>query len=504
MEFAGVAFAAVSALALAFSNLGVPSLWHDELIHVYVGKKIIETGLPLLLSGRVFTNGTAYNYLLAGVIAAFGDGEVAVRSIAAVFGVINILSTYRLLRPLIGAPAAVLAMVLMAWSPWQLAWARQARFYMLHQTTYLVIIACVMRYVDAGDRRATGKWAMAIVAAYVAGLLAGPQTIFFLGPIGVYATCLAIAERRLLSKHTALLALCGVLGACTLLGYYLTLPKAEHDAIFREALRTKTQQGALVDHDQTDSLYYFRFFTNNLGIGFFALAVVGAGLLLARGDRRGLLVLLAFVVPLLVLNYGIPNHRRYRFLFFAYPFYTALCAYAIVRMTAFAMTARRSAWRAAAAAVLVLFAARVGLTQARLVGDCIDVARGSSTTLAVHHPAWREPCTFVRDRLDGAAVVCTTYIAALHYIGRVDNWYPSRVIVWEYIESGMEGMRTLEELQAFVRAHPRGFFVAEHRRFHMWPFFRDDLAWVEANMQRVDEASNEDITVYAWGGAVTP
>jgi len=105
----------------------------------------------------------------------------------------------------------------------------------------------------------------------------------------------------------------------------------------------------------------------------------------------------------------------------------------------------------------------------------------------------------VKQHRGDAAVVCTTFITAHHYVGRVDNWYPSRVIVWEYIESGMDGMRTLDELKAFVATHPKGYFIAEHRRFTMWPMFAEDVAWVEAHMRRIDAASNSDITVYAWG-----
>lgn len=498
VERSAVAAAAVSTAALAFANLGKPSLWHDELIHVYVAKKIIETGWPLLLSGRVFTNGTLFNYMLAGVIAVFGDGETAVRSISAVFAVINVVFTYRVLRPLVGGPAAALTALFMAWSPWQLAWARQARFYMLHQTVYLVTMWAVWRFGEA-KKESAWKWGLAAVSGYLVGLLAGPQTVFFLGPFGAYAAIRWLRDRALRSRWAALCVVCGILGAGTLLGYYLMLPKAEHDAIFKEALNTNVSDGGLVDHDQSDSLYYFRFFTNNLGTGFFILACAGSVLLVVRGGKQGLFVALALIAPLLILNFGITQHRRYRFLFFAYPFYTAACAYAAVYIAQFVAGARRSYWRMAAVAPIVLFAARLAVTQLRLVSDCLDVAAGENTTLAVHHPQWRQPCAYVREHRGDAAVICTTYIAALHYVGHIDDWYPSRVIVWEYIESGFDGMKTLDELKAFVAAHPRGYFIAEHRRFNMWPFFREDLAWVESHMKKIDGASNSDITVYAWG-----
>ncbi|MCL4694123.1 MAG: glycosyltransferase family 39 protein, partial [Candidatus Hydrogenedentes bacterium] len=130
-ERVAVALAALAALLLGFSNLAAPSLWHDELIHVFVAKGIPDHGLPLLLGGTVFTEGTLYNYLLALQILLFGDGEFAVRAPSVVFNALNVLLTYGILRRLLGGPTAVVAAVALALSPWSIAWARQARFYTL-------------------------------------------------------------------------------------------------------------------------------------------------------------------------------------------------------------------------------------------------------------------------------------------------------------------------------------------------------------------------------------
>ncbi|MBN2307691.1 MAG: hypothetical protein JXR94_01895, partial [Candidatus Hydrogenedentes bacterium] len=70
---------------------------------------------------------------------------------------------------------------------------------------------------------------------------------------------------------------------------------------------------------------------------------------------------------------------------------------------------------------------------------------------------------------------------------------------WEHIDSGLPGLAGVEELAAFMAEHPRGYFLAEWRRFGHWKFLADDVRWVEEHMIRLDDASSPDVTVYAWG-----
>jgi 4-amino-4-deoxy-L-arabinose transferase-like glycosyltransferase len=496
-EWLAVSFAASATLVLGFSNLGGPSLWHDELIHVFVAKGILEHGLPLLLGGTVFTEGTLYNYLLALQILIFGDGEFAVRAPSVLFAALNVVLIYVLCRRLLGTPTAIVAAWALALSPWSIAWARQARFYTLQQTFFLVMLYALWRATEARGRKEMFWWGAATLLGYVGGLLSGPHSIFFLAPAGAYLGIRLLQARNLKSRWTLMLAVLGLAGILTLAGYFLTLPTAEYDAIFKEA-QIGGKPPNPKDWDQSDSLYYFRFFTNNLSTGYFILACIGIVWMAGREGRRGLFAALAILVPVLVLNYLI-GYRRHRFMFFAYPFYVSAFSYAMVRLALFLTTWRRSWIRMAAAILIVVFAARLTVSTARLLEDTLQFAGGADATLAVVHPQWRKPCHYVRDRLDGAVVLCTTYITARYYVGQVDNWFPSRVVVWEVIESGLEGLSTLDDLKTYVLEHPKGYFIAEYRRFHHWPFFDEDEAWVEANMTRIDEASSDDVFVYAWG-----
>ena len=166
-----------------------------------------------------------------------------------------------------------------------------------------------------------------------------------------------------------------------------------------------------------------------------------------------------------------------------------------------------AAWGTRMAVLLVLlFTARLGVSGAKLTGDSIETARGAHTTLARRHPQWREPCLYIRAHGEDAVVVTTTYLPTLYYAGRVDNWYPAAYIGGESLESGMDGLKSLADFQRYVAEHPKGFFVAEWWRFSRNAVIKDltddlaaEVAWVEENLAKVEEASTQDVTLYAWG-----
>ena len=119
------------ALALGLSNLGTPSLWHDELIHTFVGKSIAETGRAELPSGTPYRNGTTHNVIIAVMIKMFGMSETTLRLPSVLLASINVLLIYLLTRPLLGRNTALVAAIALALSPWAIAWSREARFYTL-------------------------------------------------------------------------------------------------------------------------------------------------------------------------------------------------------------------------------------------------------------------------------------------------------------------------------------------------------------------------------------
>ncbi len=494
-ELALVAVAAALALGLGCAHLGAPSLWHDEAVQVLVAKNIAETGHAILPSGKPHPVAPVFNAILAAFIALFGDSESVVRMPSVLFGALNVILVYCIARPLLGRSTALVAAFALALSPWSLAWSRQARFYAAQQTFYLLTLCAAWRMMDRRARGVALGYGSAALTAYLLGIGTSLHSLLFLGAPGAYALFMLVAERDLRSRWTLIAAVTAAVGLLTIAAYWLTLP--EHDAtVIFGAARPEIVMG---DPDQTSAFYYFTWLRQNLSLGFLIVALAGFAIMLFREGRRGVFTALAFWIPVLALSFVIA-YRRHRFMYFAFPIYTVGCAYGIVSGIRLLWHARRSWLHTAAAVLVAVFGARLCVSAVALIRDSIVVAQGADTTLATRHPQYRKPALYVRDHLSpDIAVVADTYVTALYYIGRVDTWYPSRHLPWEAWEIGSEGLKTTEDLAAFMAQHPKGYFLAEWYRFLFFDEQKADRDWVNAHMKRVDEACSLDVTLFSWG-----
>lgn len=510
---AGVAGAVGVSLLLGFANLAVPSIWHDEAVQVIVARNLAETGRPVLPSGNVHPVAPVFNAVMAFFIKCFGDGETAVRAPAVLFGALNVLLTFCLVRVLLGRTTALVAALSLALSPWAVAWAREARFYASHQTFYLLFLwiswqlirttntGRVVLDVDEGRRgnpiRGVGLWLVAAGVLYVLSVGTSLHSVLFLGPLGAYAFLMLFLDRGKWSRWMAIVVSVATVGVTTMLVYRMTLPGADARAIFNSAgLGVHLGGSEGIEH-----LYYFRWLWQNLSVAFFALAMFGFLLMAVREGKPGVFAALGFWVPVMALTVFV-EYRRHRFMFFAYPVYVAAHSYALVELVRFAFTARRSWIRAVATTAIVIFLARTGISATRLIVDSITVARGADISLATRHPQWRKPCQYVRERLTPeTAVLTTTFMPTLYYVGRVDDWFPSGPVFYEYAEVGTNGLATTDDLAAFMAQHPNGFFLAEWFRFLHFDFQEPDREWVRTHMTFLDEASSGDVKLFAWGDA---
>lgn len=496
-EWALALLAVGASLALGFANLGGPSLWHDEAVHVIVARHIAESGESVLVGGEPYQNALAFNAILALFIRLFGESEAVVRAPSVILSAVNVLLMFLVVRGLLGRPAAVVAAFALALSPWAVSWAREARFYEFQQTLYLVLLWLVWKFMETDDRRRLYVFGAVAVLVYIASLFTSLHSVLFLSSIGVYAFAEFVRRRTWKSRGFALGVAVAVLGVASMAAYWFLLTPKDFEHVFE----TGGIGGEVKDHVRPDPLIYPRWLMLNLSLGFAICALVGFAAMTVREGRRGLFATLAFWVPLIMLTVFV-GYKRPRFLYFAFPFYVAAYSYGLVWMLSLLPAMRQSLPRLLLGLAIVVFGARLSLSAYRLTEDSIRIASGDPVTLARRHPQWREPCRYVRNNLDGAVVVTTTFMPVYYYVGQVDDWYPNRYFIGEKYESGMDGLSTVQDFADYVNAHPKGYFIAEWWRFERnREAMAEDLAWVRDNLQRIPEASSNDVTVYRWGAS---
>jgi len=124
-------------LFLMLRNLGVLSLWMDEGFHYLAARGILEHGYPLFPSGHVYWKAILYAYALAAGSFLFGLKAVTLRVIS-VFCVAGLIAlTYHVGRRYFSRTVGVLAAALLAFSAWELEYARAALYFAPLQLCYL-------------------------------------------------------------------------------------------------------------------------------------------------------------------------------------------------------------------------------------------------------------------------------------------------------------------------------------------------------------------------------
>ncbi len=168
------------AACLRFQNLGARSLWYNEAD----SSCFLDLSAPEILRRSAEDHAVhppLYFLALKGWAALFGDGEAALRSLAAIAGVAAVAGTATALRelrslderpgdgrPTARDPAPALAAALLALSPLQVHLARQVRGYSLAAALLAWAALALARALrGAGPRSWVAAAALALAAAYV-------------------------------------------------------------------------------------------------------------------------------------------------------------------------------------------------------------------------------------------------------------------------------------------------------------------------------------------------
>jgi len=132
----------VLAAALRFFQLDAQSFWNDE----GTSARVAERSLNLITAAAIGDiHPPLYYYALHFWRGVFGESEIALRSLSAIFGVILIWLIYLLGVKLFDEPVALVAAFIAALSPFQIYYSQEARSYIMlavwaAASTYFLVI----------------------------------------------------------------------------------------------------------------------------------------------------------------------------------------------------------------------------------------------------------------------------------------------------------------------------------------------------------------------------
>jgi 4-amino-4-deoxy-L-arabinose transferase-like glycosyltransferase len=202
-------------IALRFIALGQQSFWYDEIDSVTTVLAVEDRGWDVL---ALNAHGPLYLIALKGWMGLVGQGESAVRALSAIIGSLGLYLFYRVSVRFIGRKASLIALALVAFSPFHLRYSQYARNYVLLVNMGLLAVPAMAVEVE---RRTKGTFLLAF-AAIAATCLTNLSGFFLFVLFGIYA----LVFRRPSRYPVRRLALFFVLSAALLWPWVLEGTKA--------------------------------------------------------------------------------------------------------------------------------------------------------------------------------------------------------------------------------------------------------------------------------------
>jgi len=312
-QYGILAIITLLAVALRFHKLGEWSLWIDEAFSI--GRVQAHANLEEIL--RTWWQPPLSIILTGGVFRSLGVSEWSARLVATVIGIMSVPVLYVVLRKPFGPWVALLAVLLLALSPWHIYWSQNARFY----TSLMLLTALSMLAFFAVIER-DRPWH--ILSFYLLMFFAmGERLIALLAApaVPVYVLLLWILPlerpKGWRARNLVLLALPALVFAVREV-FGLLADGPSHLAHSLEVF------GSNPNHSPFRLLASIAY---RLGIPLISLALVGGVYLLLQKRREGLFALTATIIPVVLLTAMAPFAFTIdRYVFITLPFWVALAA----------------------------------------------------------------------------------------------------------------------------------------------------------------------------------
>ena len=223
---------AVAAL-LRLYDLDSPGLTRNEDYVMLCARAILAGGAPVLPSGGLYPRGLPFSYAAAAMVAIFGETEIAVRLLPALFSAAAVGVGFLFARRVFGRAPAIIAALVLALSPWEIMVGRTARMY--SGLSFAFLLALYGTYRVAFDR--ADRWRVPAVAAGILACLLHQLGGVLVVPYAMLLVFGHSASRRLFVAVSILLVTVTTLGVMAF--------ESHHYAEFnRRVVEARAQDGA--------------------------------------------------------------------------------------------------------------------------------------------------------------------------------------------------------------------------------------------------------------------
>jgi 4-amino-4-deoxy-L-arabinose transferase-like glycosyltransferase len=526
------------ALMLRVTNLGGPSFGIDEMLHVYAANELMHGDDPNLPSGYPYQRALLYTYSVALSGKLLGMNESVARMTSVLFGVLTVALVFFIGRQWQSNAAGLVAALLTAVVPMQVAFSRQVRMYTVFQFFYLIFIYLFFQAIEGSfqsrKKAAVGKSALKEWAARLQLLPWGLAAIAFAlafhfqqlilpaaaGPI-LYVLCMALVA--LLDKRTDRLArsryvfwtlVIGAGMALALIYMYVSGGLAKYVSLMQYA-PTWAQSGV---QEWQHYIGVLRRYIPFISVA----AVILSGLVWLRNPKPAFYLIACFAAPFLIHSFFIA-WKNQRYVFHLFPLLFLLSGMGLASLIpqlrarlsrllarcSRPVMARALVGGAGGAALLVIV---YGAPELRESFQTPHVNAGQFA--GVQHNNWRTAMGYIAEKARQDDVIMTSVPLLAKYYGpprplyslnnnELDDHFAKARYDWKTTRTEYTAAAViivdLKDLRELIGKYSSGWFVIERNRFRNQRSVPADVsAFIEQNFQIHDVSGAEDMLIFRW------
>lgn len=346
---AETAFVTILLLGAAFvrmRNLGAFSFWNDELFHVLAAQSYVDHGdLFIPLVGN-YTRALPVTWITIFITKYMGLSEFSARLPFVLINLFFLIISYIAVRKLVNRGTALLFLIVMAFSPFEVSIARECRMYgMLQLLYFFAVYFFCFGFEWRGHQDQTGELKQNFELRFQKNIkqLALAGILFLLSmrihKLSVNFLCVVLGycviffiwdafRENLISvlRSKYFIVICCAIA--TFLTIYFAFPH-----VLNSYLYLARKIPSFSNRTLSDTGYYRYFLSDNYPF-FFFIYPLSAFMMVKEKGRRGVFLLLAFSLPFLLHTY-ILGRKLIRYIYYIFPFFIVCSSFFTARLASF-------------------------------------------------------------------------------------------------------------------------------------------------------------------------
>jgi hypothetical protein len=443
-------------LYLRLYKLGSFGFWAVELFHTIPAQFILTEGAPYLPLRELYYRAFPITYITAFMFKYFGASEVSARIPHVCMNLTFLVAAFLVLRKWLNKNVALLFLVVLALSPFEISMARECRMYSFFQFFFFFLVYFFIRgfeYEKANKLKLHFERVLKINTKYL--LLSSlffalsfslqTLTVNFGLVVLVYACALFIYLVWKEGFISALKSKYAILIGSALL-IFIPAFFLKHETVMKIVLMARELPPWAMY--QKNQFFLYRYYLSESYPLLFFIYPLSISFLVKEKGRKGFFIATVFIFLILFHSF-IFARKELRYIFYIFPFFVIGASYLTEKIIRFVFAETQKYITRSNAFFSLIFI--LLLLPAFYAVGYPWMARAFNISNIYMQPNWKSLPEDLKRALNNSTVITTNYKDYLYYFGQLPEWYIEIAPEFDYIVRKGEGIDVIYDMDTFLR-----------------------------------------------------